>query len=74
MILAQEQAEFDNFLEDFKSFVLMSAKRKLRDITLHNYAQHLRILIRNHGLPIENPDIDDFRRALKSRVSKISAA
>ena len=33
MILAQEQAELDSLFEDFKSFVQMSAKSKLRDTT-----------------------------------------
>lgn len=74
MILAQEQAEIRSLLEDFKSYVQMRAKQKLREPTLRNYTKHIRILISKHSLPAENPTVEDFREAIIQRVGYISAA
>jgi integrase len=73
-MMEQEQAELAQVLEEYKNFVQMSAKRKLKEITLENYAQHLRILIVQHGLPKYEPTVEDFRRVLTSRVKTIRAA
>lgn len=74
MIVAQEQAEIRSLLEDFKNYVQMRAKLKLREPTLRNYTKHIKILILKHNLPAENPTVEDFREALIQRVGYISAA
>ena len=50
MILAQEQAEIDSLFEDFKNFIQMRAKSKLRESTFETYVRHLKILFLNHEL------------------------
>lgn len=74
LILAQEQAELDALYEDFKSFVQMSAKSRIRDTTLDNYIMNLNILIRDYGLPTENPTMEDFSRVLKKRLRNLAAS
>ncbi len=74
MILAQEQAEIQSLLEDLKSYVQMGAKQRLREPTLRNYTKHIKILILKHGLPADNPTVNDFREALTQRMVGISAS
>lgn len=72
MTLAQEQAELDFLFEDFKNFIQMRAKSKLRESTFETYVRHLKILFSNHWLPKDNLTVEDISRALKSRVKKLA--
>jgi integrase len=72
MILAQEQAELDSLFEDFKNFIQMRAKSKLRDSTFETYVMHLKVLFLSHGLPMDNLTVEDISRTLKSRIKKLA--
>jgi len=68
----EEQAELDSLFEDFKNFIQMRAKSKLRESTFETYLRHLKVLINGHKLPKDSLTVEDISRTLQSRIKSLA--